>query len=162
MEAKKLRIYDLDAFLRQECNKQAFRYHKVAIFEGKYGVVVAEEEAVHQKEAGLQSTIEIPANDIARPGHTWIMPSHLVTLEISDVKEAPYTEMTMEEFFHRRNYNPRCQTNWRVLLSSLDSIGFDFHDYLPSKLDLDKTIQSAEGKREVMPTDDKEPSWPTR
>ena len=157
-----MKIYDIDALLRQECDKQAFRYHKVAVFEGRHGVVVAEEEAVHQKEAGLQSTIEIPANDIARPGRTWLMPSYLVTITISDIKEAPFTEMTMEEFFRRRNYNPRCQTNWRVLMSSLDSIGFDYREYLSVKPDLDKTIQSAEDKKEVAPADDKEPFCPTR
>ena len=162
MEPKKLKIYDIDALLRQECDKQAFRYHKVAVFEGSHGVVVAEEEAVHQKEAGLQSTIEIPANNIARAGHTWLMPSYLVNIAVSDVKSASFTEMTMEEFFRRRNYNPRCQANWRILLSSLDSIGFDYREYLPVKPHLDKTIQSAEGKKEVTPADDKESICPSR
>lgn len=147
MEPKKLKIYDLDALLRQECNKQAFRYQKVAIFEGAHGVVVAEEEAVHKKENSLSSKIEIPANNPARPGRTWLMPSHMVTLSITDIKTAPYTEMTMEQFFNRRSYNPRCSANWRLLLSSLDAIGFDLTDYLPGRKPLDLTIQCAQSQK---------------
>ena len=143
LDTQKLKIYDLDALLRAECSKQAFRYRKVAVFEGKKGVVVAEEEAVHQKGEDLSSTIDIEANNIARPGKAWIMPSYIVSVQISDVKEAPFTEMTMEEFFKRRDYNPRCQSNWRELLTSLDAIGFDLQKYLPERQRLDQKIRSA-------------------
>lgn len=160
MDTQKLKIYDLDALLRAECGKQAFRYRKVAVFEGKKGVVVAEEEGVHQRGEDLSSTIDIEANNIARPGNTWIMPSYIISVQISDVKEAPFTEMTMEAFFKRRDYNPRCQSNWRDLLSSLDAIGFDLEKYLSERQGLDEKIQSANiqaGERDAVCISSHEP-----
>ncbi len=162
MEPKKLKIYDLDALLRSECKKEAFRYQKVAIFEGPRGVVVAEQEAVHKKEASLSATIDIEANDPARPGTVWLMPSYIITIAISDVKEAPFTEMSMESFFSRRDYNPRCQSNWRILLASLDSIGFDLSEYLPVKEPLGHMIQTAERQKGEGAAKNRQPLSPER
>lgn len=147
MPLKKLKIYDLDAFLRAECGLEAFRYQKVAIFEGERGVVVAEHEAVHKLEESLSSVIEIGANKPARPGTIWILPTYTVSVSIAEIKTAPYEEMTMDTFFDRRTYNIRCMDNWSTLLRSLSDIGFDLSSYLPEKQPLQRTIRSAQEKR---------------
>ena len=107
MDTRKMRVYDLDAYLRKECGLEAFRYQKVAVFEGTRGVVVAEQEAVHKRVNVLSDTVQIEANKPAAPGTIWIMPSYLVTIPVQEIKDAPFEEMTMSAFFHRRDYNPR-------------------------------------------------------
>ncbi len=144
MEVKRLHIYDLDALLHEKCDLEAFRYKKVAVFEGKKGVVIAEEEAVHKKASSLSDCVFIPANKPARPGTVRAAASYDVILTVSEIMAAPSEEMTMDTFFSRRNYNPRCQDNWRTLLSSLSDIGFDLNGFLPEKPSLKQMITSAE------------------
>ncbi len=147
MKTRKIRVYDLDALLHKECGLEAFRYQKVAVFEGTNGVVVAEEEAVHKRVNVLSDTVQIEANKPAAPGTVWIMPSYLVTIPVKEIMDAPFEEMTMSAFFRRRDYNPRCQDNWRTLLSSLSGIGFDVSGYLSDRKPLNQTIRQAEEKK---------------
>lgn len=147
MNERTIKIYDLDALLHQECGLEAFRYQKVAVLEGPRGIVVAEEEAVHKRVNVLSDTVQIDANKPAAPGTLWLLPSYQVTISVQEIKEAPFQEMTMSAFFRRRDYNPRCQSNWRTLLSSLSAIGFDLSGYLPDKKPLDQTITQAEKKK---------------
>ena len=148
MDRKKLKIYDLNALLKDECNLEPMRYQKVAVFEGKTGILVAEEEAVYQAVCQLSDSICIGANKPARPGKAWVLPAFEVTLPIAIVKTAPYTEMTMESFFTRRDYNPRCQENWKTLLSALSDIGFDLDGYLPEKGALHEKIADAKTRKQ--------------
>lgn len=151
MDVKKIKVYDLDAFLRRELNLQSFRYEKAAIFEGPHGVVLAEEEAVHKRVNAISDTVKLGANDIAAPGTLWIAPSYEVTATIEELKTAPYVEMTMEEFFRRRNYNPRCENNYRALMNSLRDIGFDLHGYFPVEhKSLVDQISGAETRRDTV------------
>ena len=147
MQAKPIRIYDLDALFRKELDLEAFRYRQVAVFEGKTGVVVAEEEAVHKRVNVASDTIQVPANKPTPAGHLTIMPMAYVTLSVEEIKEAPQKEMLMSEFFSRRNYNPRCQTNWSILLSTLREIGFDYSELFPDRAPLQATINRAESLR---------------
>lgn len=70
----------------------------------------------------------------------------------------------MEEFFARRNYNPRCQDNYRYLMESLRDIGFDLHGYfaVEQTKPLAARIQAAESRKgsapqTVQPQRDKDP-----
>lgn len=143
MDRKKLKIYDLNALLKDECNLEPMRYKKVAVFEGKTGILVAEEEGVYQAVCQLSDSICIGANKPAQPGKAWVLPAFEVSLPIVIVKTAPSEEMSMESFFSRRNYNPRCQENWKNLLSELSRIGFDLNGYLPEKAPLGEKIMEA-------------------
>ena len=148
-DVKKIRVYDMEALLAKE-NLEPFRYNKVAVFEGSRGVIVAEQEAVHQMENRITDSIVIPANNPSSPGRTWLLPEYEVTISIDELMTAPYTEMTMEEFFSRRNYNPRCQGNYTNLMSHLHQIGFDFHSYFTNeKPALADRISSAGECRDV-------------
>lgn len=160
MDVKKIKVYDLDAFLRKELELESFRYEKAAIFEGPYGVVLAEHEAVHKRVNAVTDTVQLEANKIAEPGTMWIAPSYVVSATIDELKTAPYEEMTMEEFFDRRNYNPRCENNYMYLMESLRGIGFDLHGYFPTEQvkPLADRIQAAEAQRNHAP----QPSAPQR
>lgn len=143
MDVKKIKVYDMDALFK-EADMAPFRYNKVAIFEGPRGVIVAEHEAVHMRENLVTDSIVLPATKIPEPGHFAILPTHEATLQICELMEAPYTEMTIEEFFDRRNYNPRCQSNYANLMGHLREIGFDLHGYFPTQqTTLDDKIKSA-------------------
>ena len=145
MELNKIKVYDVDALLHEQYNMEAFRYHKVAVFEGANGVVVAEEEGVHQMVSSLfTEDVEIPANEPAAPGKMWITAEYLMLMTAKEIQTAPYSEVTMPEFFKRRNYNGRTQDNWKTLRSSLDKIGFDLTGYLPEERPLFQKIQASE------------------
>lgn len=143
MEVKKIKVYDMDALFK-EADMLPFRYNKVAIFEGPKGVIVAEHEAVHMMENLVTDSIVLPATKIPEPGRIPLFPTHEATLQISELMTAPYTEMTIEEFFDRRSYNPRCQDNYASLMGHLREIGFDLHGYFPTRqTTLDDKIKSA-------------------
>lgn len=126
-----LKIYDVNAFLNKNCQKEAFRYERVAIFVGPSGVVVAEYEAVHMLENVVSDTVRIPCNDPPSDGKIWITPQYTANVKIEDIlAEAPCTEMSMSDFFSKREYNIRCEKNWSTLLASLRDIGFDTAGYL--------------------------------
>ena len=146
-EVKKIRIYDLDALFKEE-GMEPFRYNQVAVFEGKGGVIVAESEANHMLEGKVTDNVIIPANPIRSPGKMWILPQYEATLPIDEIKTAPYKEQTIEEFFNRRSYNPRCEANYESLMDGLRTIGFDLHGYFATeKPSLVETIQSADERR---------------
>ena len=144
MDLKKIKVYDLNAYFQKELEVESFRYEKVAIFEGPNGVVVAEREAVHMRENALSDTIELPVNPIHEPGKMWLVPTMVLRTTIEELLDAPYKEMTMDEFFARRNYNSRCQSNYRILMNNLRDIGFDLHGYFePEHPSLNDQIHAA-------------------
>lgn len=143
-DLKKIKVYDLNTYFQKELEVESFRYEKVAIFEGPKGVVVAEHEAVHMLENALSDTIVLPVNPISEPGRIWLVPTMELRTKIEELQDAPFTEMTMDEFFDRRNYNPRCQSNYRTLMNHLRDIGFDLHGYFaPERPTLNDQIHAA-------------------
>lgn len=130
-----IKIYDVNALLLEEENLEAFQYKKVAIFEGLYGVVVADYEAVHMAENLVTDSVSIDANTPTDGKHIAILPNRRCFVIIKDILEkAPYEEMIMTEFFTRRNYNSRCRGNWTILINSLKDIGFDLTGYFESDI----------------------------
>lgn len=155
MEVKKIKVYDMDALFK-EADMVPFRFNKLAIFEGKRGVIVAEHEAVHMVENLVTDSVILHANKTPEPGHIPLFPTHQATLQITELMEAPYTEMTIEEFFDRRNYNPRCQDNYATLMGHLREIGFDLHGYFPTQqTTLDDKINSAAQRTGSKPAETK-------
>lgn len=146
---KKIKVYDLDAFVAQEHPEyEPFRYEKAAIFEGPRGVVFAEEEAVHQKENLLTDSVVVPLAKRTDEHHIAIMATAEMRVSLDDIVEnAPYEEKTMEEFFARRDYNPRCQDNYATLMNSLRDIGFDLHGYFDIKPSIEEQMQEASVKQ---------------
>lgn len=146
----KIKIYDLNAFIGQHYSEyEAFRYKKAAIFEGPHGVVFSEEEAVHQRANRITDSVVVPLCQKAeeKDGHITmaIRASAEMTVSLDEiVSKAPYEEKTMEEFFARRDYNPRCQDNYAILMNSLRNIGFDLKGYFTEKLSLDEQMDKAE------------------
>ena len=142
---KKIKVYDIDAFVRSNYESYAaFRYEKAAIFEGKNGVVFAEHEAVHQRENLITDSVTIPLCHRPPEGHIAIMASTELKVSLDEIiADAPYKEMSIEEFFDRRDYNPRCQSNYATLMKSLRDIQFDLHGYFVDSQSVDEKIQSA-------------------
>lgn len=128
---KKIKIYDVNALLLKEDNLEAFRYKKVAIFEGTYGIIVAEKEAVHQVENMITDSISIEANTPADEKHIAIMPNRRCFIIIKNILEkAAFEEMEMSQFFSGSMYNSRCRQNWAKLMESLNEIEFDLKEYI--------------------------------
>jgi len=140
---KSIKVYDLDAFVQKEQEMEAFRYNQVAVFEGKKGIVVAESEAVHQLAKNLSDTVDIPVNKLPEPGKIWLIANYLCTISIDEIIKAPCQERLFTEFFNRRDYNPRCQSNFRTLLHSLCSIDFDLSDYYLQTEPLSQKLHAA-------------------
>lgn len=154
---KTLKVYDVDEFFRKEAKMSAFHYGSAAIIKGPNGVILAEHEAVHQVENLITDSVVIPLAAIPSKGGMAIMATHEATVRLCDIEEkAPYQEMTMEEFFDKRNYNPRCQTNFRILLESMREIGLDPKEYLQeqakAKSTLSSQLKEAEKEKSVSQT----------
>lgn len=144
----KIKVYDVNEFVKKNYPEyEAFRYEKAAIFEGANGVVFAEREAVHKRENLLTDSVQIPLCKKASEGHIAIMASAELTVSLAElVAGAPCEEMNMEDFFTRRNYNPRCQENYAILLNSLRSIGLDPRSFLDNsheQVSVDAAIDKA-------------------
>lgn len=152
---KKIKVYDIDAFVAQEYPEyEPFRYKKAAIFEGPRGVVFAEEEAVHQKENALTDSVVVPLAKRTDENHIAIIAIADMTVSLDElVSKAPYEEMSMEEFFARRDYNWRCQDNYALLMDSLRKIGFDLDGYFEKKPSVDEQVLVAAEKCSVLSKD---------
>ena len=121
-----IRIYDADTFMRQELEMCCFRFEKVAILEGPHGVVIAEHEGVHDVLHSLADSFRFDLTKIPPPGTLYVMPSAYTDVPVSEIKDhAPSEEMDFYDFFSRRNYNPRCEANFRYLCKHLREIGFE-------------------------------------
>lgn len=147
---KKIRVYDMDALIQKEHPEyEAFRYKKVAIFEGPRGVILAEHEAAHQRENLITDSVVIPLNKVPPKGHIALMASADLRISLDEiVSKAPYFECSIEEFFDRRNYNPRCQSNYSLLMSNLRNIGFDLHGYFEEP-SIEEQIANAQVKQSL-------------
>lgn len=141
----KIKVYNIDEFVKSHYpGYAAFRYEKAAIFEGKNGVVFAEHEAVHKKENLLTDSVVIPLCKRPSAGHIAILATAELTVSLDEiVAGAPFEEMTIEKFFDRRDYNPRCQNNYATLMKSLRDIGFDLHGYFEDKTPIEEQIKGA-------------------
>ena len=127
---KKLKIYNVNELLLKENGIEAFRYKKVAIFESRHGIVIADEEAVHKCENLVTDSIAIEANTPAGENRVTVMPNRICFVIIKEILEkARYEEMTIEEFYNRKEYNSRFQRNWAILMDSLKNIEFDLNEY---------------------------------
>ena len=147
---KKIKVYDIDALIGELYpDYKAFRYEKATIFEGPQGIVFAEQEAVHVRENLITDSVKIPLCQRPPEGYISLAPTADLTITLDEiVAGAPHEEMTIEEFFVRRDYNPRCQQNYATLMSSLRSIGFDLHGYFADSPSIDDQIQAAAGERD--------------
>lgn len=144
---EKILVYDIDAFVKNETEQkfEAFRYEKAAIFLGSRGVVLAEVEAVHKRGICMTDSIAIPICPIPEEGRMYVASTHELVATFDEiVAKAPCTEMYMEEFFARRDYNPRCQDNYATLMRTLKDIGFDVLPYLREQLSVSEQINKAE------------------
>ena len=121
----KIKIYDADAFIRKEAEMACHTFQKVAILEGPHGIVVAEKEAVHDVLNDRDDTFRFDLTKIPSPGHMYLIPSAYVDIPIREILDrAPSVEMEFYDFFSRRNYNPRCENNFRYLCGELRDIGY--------------------------------------
>jgi len=122
----KIKIYNTDEFIRNEFNMACHTFGEVAIFEGKNGVVVAEKEAVHDMFDSLNESFNFDLTKIPAPGKMYILPTHSADIPISMIKEkAPNKEIEFYDFFSKRNYNPRCQNNFKFLCENLREIEYE-------------------------------------
>ena len=147
MDAKKIRIYDMKALFQKE-GIEPFRFSNVAVFEGKNGVIVAENSAIHLVMRSTSDTVAIPANPSRERGVFYAEPQYTATLSVDEIKTAPHTEMTTEDFFKRCTKGSLCEPNYQALMQHLGDIGFDIHDYFPAQnSSLEDKIKSAERRR---------------
>lgn len=145
---EKIKVYDVDAFMKEDINMSAFHYAKAAIFKGPNGVIFAEHEAIHQVENLITDSIMLDLTPISQPGKRYIMPTHQAAVPLKEIEEkAPCKEMTMEEFFDRKDYNWRCRQNFSTLLASMREIGLEPKEYLMEKTPLDKQINNAAAEK---------------
>ncbi len=135
-----IKIYDADTFFRKEGEMACHKFGKIAIFEGTNGVVVAEEEAVHDVLNTLDDEFRFHLTKIPSPGSIYLLPTAYADVPIREVYEnAPTEEMDFYDFFSRRNYNSRCISNFSYLCKHLRDIGYEI-----PKEPLNEKVKAAE------------------
>ena len=143
----KITIYDADAYMRRDHNMACHTFGQVAVFQGPLGVVVAEREAVHDVLASVDDDFTFSLTKIPPAGSIYLLPTHQADIPVSYLMEkAPRKAVDFYDFFSRRNYNPRCENNFRSLCKDLQEIGFE----IPKESLLSK-LQQAEAKAVTVP-----------
>jgi len=138
----KIKVYDVDGWIRKEADMTCHTFKKVAIFQGGNGVVVAESEAVHDLLHSEKDSFRFHLTPIPEPGKIFLVSTAYVDVPVSVIREnAACEEMDFYEFFSRRNYNPRCESNFRYLCNQLKDIGYE----IPREPLADK-LRNADGR----------------
>lgn len=138
----KIKIYDADAYIRDSVAMTCHSFGQVAIFEGPRGVVVAERDAVLDRFQSVEDPFSFMLTKIPEPGKMYIMPTHRADIPVKDIMDkAPSQEMEFYDFFSRRNYNLRCENNFRFLCDNLRDIGIEI-----PKEPLSMKVQQAAGR----------------
>lgn len=138
----KIKIYDADAFIRKEANMACHTFGQVAVFQGPKGVIVAEEEAVHDMFQSIEDAFSFHLTKIPSPGKRMLIPTHSADIPVKEImNHAPSKEVDFYDFFSRRNYNPRTQNNFRYLCGHLREIGYEI-----PKEPLSQKVQAASAK----------------
>ena len=138
----KIKIYDADAYIRDKVAMTCHSFGQVAIFEGPRGVVVAEQEAVLDRFKSVEDPFSFMITKIPEPGKMYLKPTHCADIPVKTIMdEAPSKEMEFYDFFSRRNYNLRCENNFRYLCDNLKDIGVEI-----PKEPLSMKVQQAAGR----------------
>ena len=128
-------VYDLDAFIASETDGQ-FESHD---FSGGAAILLRRDgsgcmldyEAVGYEFRSIDDEVEIGIHKISTPDENGyftisVIATHMVRCTYREIIEkAPVKQMTVDEFFKKRNYNSRCQSNF----SEICNDGF-FENYL--------------------------------
>jgi len=128
-------IYDLDAWIASETDGQ-FESHD---FMGGAAILLRSDgsgcmldfEAVGYEFRSIDDTAEIGIHKISTPDENGnfsisIIATHMIKCTYREIIEnAPVKQMTVDEFFTKRNYNSRCQSNFAEICND----GF-FEDYI--------------------------------
>ena len=115
-------VYDVDAFVAAETDGQ-FESHD---FSGGAAILIRPNgsgcmldfEAVGYEFRSIDDTTEIGIHKISEPDENGrftisIIATHMIKCTYREIIEgAPVKQMTVNEFFTKRNYNSRCQSNF--------------------------------------------------
>lgn len=119
-------VYDLDAFIEAETDGQ-YESHD---FGGGAAIIIRRDgsgcmldyEAVGFAFNSIDDEVEIGIHKISTPDENGnftisIIATHMVRCTYREIIEgAPVKQMTVDEFFKKRNYNDRCQRNFANIL----------------------------------------------
>lgn len=115
-------VYDLDAWIASETDGQ-FESHD---YHGGAAILIRPDgsgcmldfEAVGYEFRSIDDTTEIGIHKISKPDENGnfsisIIATHMIKCTYREIMDnAPVTQMTVDEFFSKRNYNSRCQSNF--------------------------------------------------
>lgn len=119
-------VYDLDAFISEETDGQ-FESHD---FNGGAAILIRRDgsgcmvdyEAVGYEFRSVDDEVDIGIHEISTPDENGtftisLIATHIVRCTYREIMEkAPVTQMTVNEFFTKRNYNTRCMSNFEGIL----------------------------------------------
>lgn len=115
-------VYDLDAFIASETDGQ-FESHDFGqgaaiIVRSDGSGCMLDYEAVGYAFNSIDDEVEIGIHKISTPDENGnftisVIATHMVRCTYREIIEkAPVTQMTVDEFFTKRNYNSRCSRNF--------------------------------------------------
>lgn len=116
-----VKVYNIAKFIEKELpDKRVYMLNKVAIVEGKHGVVVFDYEAVGWKKNTVNATIEVGLTDIPEPNTFFCMPQYYADISIKELMEAEFEEMPITQFVERFDTHHRVKRNYEEILDAIN------------------------------------------
>ena len=114
----KINVYDIAKFVEDDTDGKyvPFDYDgsgaAILIKPDGTGCIV-DFEAIGESFNSVNDTVVLRLNDVPDDGKFYIMPQYETEVSIKEILDkAPKKTMTVDDFFTKRNYNPRCIRNF--------------------------------------------------
>lgn len=131
---KSIKVYNLKEKIEKEDfdgkKLTTYNFSKMAIMEGKKGILCFNEEGIGYLKDNIDDKIEISLNDIPKENIIYVMPQYEVMMSLKEItNDVNYEEMELTQFIRRYNYNRRLKDNFSDILKSINKIGLKKKDY---------------------------------
>ena len=113
----KVYVYDISKFIADDTDGKYIPFH----YDGGAAIIVkpngtgciVDYEAIGESFDSVNDEVVIELNDVPEKGKFFIMPQYEARVPVKEILDkAPKKTMTVDEFFTKRNYNPRCIQNF--------------------------------------------------
>ena len=131
---KSIKVYNLKEKIKKEDfngkKVTTYSFSKIAILEGKKGVLCFNEEGIGYLKDNIKDEIEISLNDIPIGNHICCMAQYQIKMSIKEIMDTVnFEEMELTEFITRYDYNNRLRDNFASILKSINKVGLKKKDY---------------------------------
>lgn len=133
----KVKAYNLSSLVRRDTRdfESPLRVwgtrHEMVVLEGPKGYVVTCSEGVHFALKRKSDTIELQCEPVPKTAADErsfrLLPTHTCNMSVEKMLGAPSREVELGQFV--RSFGARLESNYQLLLGSIEKVGLDPDDY---------------------------------